>query len=289
MSGQTETIGSRASPALEKMFEPLRAYLYENAGIFFQDSNKDRFLRHVAERMHASGKSDPQAYLALLKGARGPGSELWQFFNQVTVNETYFFREPGQFDILRDKVLPQLFARRREQNKPNVTIWSAACSSGEEAYTLAILLKECFPSELGTTKILGFDISSDVVEKARKGLYTDYSVRHCADGQRANYFKKEGNLHQLVPYIRRMATFHVANLMDAVSLRSLPRPDLVMCRNVLIYFDRQSKSKVLNNLASVLLPPGYLFLSQSEALFNVEHPFDLVHFFKAFAYRLKPS
>lgn len=275
------------SPSLEKAFEPFRAFLYEAAGIYFHDNNKDRLLRHISDRMQATGKQDPQAYLSLLKISRGPGGELAQFFNQVTVNETYFFREPGQFDILRERVFPQLFQRRRETSKPQVTVWSAASSSGEEAYSVAILLKECFPSELATTRIVGIDINSDVVEKARAGLYSDYSVRHCTEQQKASYFKKSGTHYELVPYIRRLATFQVANLMDPGTLRIHPRPDLILCRNVLIYFDRESKSKVLHNLGSMLVPPGYLFLSQSEALFNVDHPFELVHFFKAFAYRLK--
>lgn len=276
-----------AAPSLERSFEPFRTFLYEAAGIYFHDNNKDRLLRHVAERMQATGKQDPLAYLALLKVSRGSAGELWQFFNQVTVNETYFFREPSQFDILKDRILPQLFQRRRDERRPFVTLWSAACSSGEEAYSLAILLKECFPGELATTKIVGIDLSPEVVERAQKGLYSDYSTRHCTDQQRASYFKKAGNQYELVPYLRRLASFHVGNLMDPASLRTQARPDLVLCRNVLIYFDKESKAKVLHNLAAVLLPPGYLFLSQSEALFNIDHPFELVHFFKAFGYRLK--
>lgn len=287
MGNPTLTESTRAPAGLDRSFETFRSFLYEAAGIYFHDNNKERLLRHIADRMQVTGKPDPQAYLALLKTSRGPGGELAQFFNQVTVNETYFFREPGQFDILRDKIFPQLFQRRREQAKPSVTVWSAACSSGEEAYSVAILLKECFPAELATTRIVGIDINSDVVEKAKKGLYSDYSVRHCTEQQKTSYFKKTGNQYELVPYIRRLATFQVANLMEPATLRVHPRPDLILCRNVLIYFDRESKSKVLHNLAGVLLPPGYVFLSQSEALFNVDHPFELVHFFKAFAYRLK--
>ena len=278
---------SLQTAALEKSFAPFRSFLYEAAGIYFHDNNKERLLRHIAERMGATGKTDPLAYLSLLRGSRGPGGELWQFFNQVTVNETYFFREPGQFDILRDRVLPQLFQRRRDERRAGVTLWSAACSSGEEAYSLAILMKECFPGELATTKILGLDINSEVVDRARKGMYNEYSIRHCSEQQRSSYFKKSGNQFELVPYLRRLATFQIANLMDGTSLLGLGRPDLILCRNVLIYFDKASKSKVLHNLAGLLLPPGYLFLSQSEALFNIDHRFELVHFFKSFAYRVK--
>jgi chemotaxis protein methyltransferase CheR len=203
------------------------------------------------------------------------------------VNETYFFREPSQFDVLRDRVLPQLFKRRRDQHRDQVTLWSAACSSGEEAYTLAILVKESFPSELSTTRILGFDLSSEVVDRARAGEYSEYSLRTCSQTQKTSYFKKNGNTYQLVPYLKRLATFHVANLMDPFSLKGFPRPDLILCRNALIYFDLDSKSKVLKNLGNALLPHGLLFLSLTETLFRSDHPFETVHFFKACGYRVK--
>ena len=282
-----DPIGKKPSPALERMFDPFRSFLYEAAGIYFQDHNRDRLLSHVSERMKTLGKTDPAEYLSLLKTSRGARSELWDFFNQVTVNETYFFREPQQFDVLRDRVLPQLFRKRQEEKRDKVVLWSAACSSGEEAYSLAILAKEHFPAELPYLRILGFDISSDVVDKALKAEYSDYSVRSCSEKQRDAYFKKVGHAYQLVPYIKRLATFQVANLMDPFSIKVLPRPDLVFCRNVLIYFDKDSKAKSLRNIGSSMLPQSYLFLSQTETLFNIDHPFELVHFFKASGYRVK--
>lgn len=282
-----EPLRKPINPAVDKLFEPFRSFLYEAAGIYVQDQNKDRLLAHVAARMAATGKTDPAQYLTLVRSARGPRSELWEFFNQVTVNETYFFREPQQFDVFRDRVLPQLFEKRRKDGRDKVVIWSAACSSGEEAYTLAILAKEHFPNELPYLRILGFDLNSEVVDKANRAEYGDYSVRTCTDAQKAAYFKKVGAVHQLVPYIKRLATFQVANLMEPAALRLLPRPDLILCRNALIYFDKDSKSKVLGNLSSALLPHGYLFLSLTETLFNCQHSLETVHFFKACGYRLK--
>ncbi len=279
---------TRPIPAeLVKAFDAFRDFLYQTSGIYFSDRNRDRLLAHVAARMEATGTKDPQAYLALLRSRTGPGSELWQFFNQVTVNETYFFRERPQYTVLRDRVLPGLFERRRAGEMTRVNIWSAACSSGEEAYSLAILIKESFPGELGHVSITGFDINSEVIEQAKKGEYSDYAIRQCTPDQKRLYFRQQGNRYVLVPYIRRLVQFHVANMMELAQIRRLPQPHLVLCRNVLIYFDKASKSKVLQNLAKVMRPGGYLFLSQTESLFGVDHPFELVHFFRVAAYRLK--
>jgi chemotaxis protein methyltransferase CheR len=270
------------------MFEPFRSFLYESSGIYFQDRNRDRLLRHIAQRMAATGKTDPAAYLSLLKSSPSGKGEQAAFFSQVTVNETYFFREEEQFAVFRDRILPHLYDERVKQRRKNVTIWSAASSSGEEAYSLAILMMEHFPVQMHFTKILGFDISSEAVEKARKGEYAEYSMRHCSESQRAKYFSKRGNAYVIRPDLRDMVTFEVGNLTDREMLKRLPPPDLILCRNALIYFDKASKERVLVNLASVLAPHGYLFLSQTETLFAAKVPFEMVHFFRAFGYRLKP-
>ena len=277
-------MAQKIPPGLEGMFDAFRDFLYEAAGIYFSQRNRGRLLSHVASRMEATGNGDPRAYLALLQASRGPGSELWKFFNQVTVNETYFFREQAQYEVLRDKVLPELFERHRSGK---VNLWSAACSSGEEAYSLAILIKEAFPGKLGQVSITGFDLNSEVIEQARRGEYSEYSVRQCSPEQRRSYFRKQDRSYVLVPYIRRLVSFHVANFMDPAQIRRLPPPDLIFCRNVLIYFDRDSKSRALHNLAGVLRPGGLLFLSQTETLFGVDHPFELVHFFRVCGYRVK--
>ncbi len=271
-------------PGLEGMFEAFRDFLYETAGIYFSQRNRGRLLSHVAARMQATGRNDPKGYLALLRSSRGPGGELWRFFNQVTVNETYFFREPAQYEVLRDKVLPELFGR---SGSGRVNLWSAACSSGEEAYSLAILIKEAFPGKLGQVSITGFDINSDVIEQARRGEYSEYSVRQCTPEQKRSYFRRQDRSYVLVPYIRRLVSFQVANFMEPAQIRRLPPPDIIFCRNVLIYFDKGSKSKALHNLAGVLRPGGLLFLSQTETLFGVDHPFELVHFFRVCAYRAR--
>ncbi len=273
------------SAALQPHFNTFRNVLYEAAGIFFPDANSSRLLTHVATRMKAVGQSDPQAYLALLQRGRGPSSELAAFFNQVTVNETYFFREIEQYDVLRDRVLPQLFEQRRSAGRDKVNIWSAACSSGEEAYGIAILLREHFPGELSRISVTGFDINSQVIDQARRGAYGSYSVRHCSPEQLTTHFRKEGELCQLLPEVRRLVTFQVLNMSDAHQLRLLPPPDLILCRNALIYFDKSSKAQVVANFRARIRPDGYFLLSRTESLFGIEHGFKLVNLFRVVTYR----
>jgi chemotaxis protein methyltransferase CheR len=284
-----DTVGTpktAISPALDAMFEAFRSWCYEASGIYFQDRNRDRLLHHVQVRMAATGVADPLKYLALLKASPPTRGERAAFFAQATVNETYFFREVDLLGVLRDRVLPQLFSERLKAKRRKVVIWSAACSSGEEAYTLAILISECLPVQTNFTSIVGFDISPDMVEKARRAEYGDYAVRFCSEQQKAAFFTRNGPLYVLKPEFRDLAAFQVGNLTDAAFLKALPKPDLILCRNVLIYFDKNSKAQVLGNLSQCLPPHGYLFLGQSETLFNVDHSLELVHFFKAFGYRL---
>jgi len=277
----------KITPALEGMFPTFQDFLYQAAGIYFPVQRKDRLLAHVAARMEATKKADPAQYLSALKISQGPGSEQWAFFNQVTVNETYFFREEAQFAVLRDKILPRLFELARQEKRDKLHILSAACSSGEEAYSLAILMLEAFAAESSRVAIQGIDINSEVIAQAQKGLYGDYAIRNCTPEQLRRFFEKSGTSHQVRPELKRLVAFGVANMADPMALKRLPRPDLILCRNALIYFDRKSKARVLANLGAVVRPQGYLFLSQTETLFDVEHPFELVHFFKVCGYRLK--
>lgn len=277
------------APALDRMFEAFRSYVYEASGIYFQDRNRDRLLHHVQARMEATGTSDPSQYLSLLKASPPGRGEKSAFFNQATVNETYFFREPDLLAVIRDRVLPQLHAGRLKARRRNVVIWSAACSSGEEAYTLAILIAESLPVHLHSTSIVGFDISAEVVEKARRAEYGDYAVRRCTEQQRASFFTRNGQSYALKPEFRDLARFEVGNLTDPAFVQALPKPDLILCRNVLIYFEQGSKALAVRNLGRTLPPHGYLFLGQAETLFNVEHSLELVHFFKVFGYRPKAA
>lgn len=283
------TLTAATTAALDRSFEAFRSWVYETSGIYFQDRNRDRLLHHVQTRMAATGQTDPARYLALLKASPAARGERAAFFSQATVNETYFFREVELLGVLRDRVLPQLYSERLKAKRRKVVIWSAACSSGEEAYTLAILIAESLPVHLHCTSILGFDISQDVVDKARRAEYGDYAVRFCSEQQKSAFFTKSGQVYTLKPEFRDLAAFQVGNLTDLAFLKTLPKPDLILCRNVLIYFDRDSKAQVLGNLGQMLPPHGYLFLGQSETLFNVEHSLELVHFFKAFGYRLKTA
>ena len=277
------------SPELTALFPEFQSFLYEAAGIYFPLQNQERLLGHVQARMDATGKDHPRAYLTLLKASKGKGSEQWAFFNQTTVNETFFFRDDVQFAVFKDKLLPELLQLRRRNRQRKLNLLSAASSSGEEAYSLAILIQQQFPMEQNFVAITGVDINSEVIDKAQEGLYNRYSVRNCSPQQLGAYFTPEGDKYRVKPDVKQMVSFQVVNLADAGSLRGLPRPDLILCRNALIYFDKESKLKVIHAFASVLQPHGTLILGRTESLFGLDHPFDLVHFLRSCGYRLKDS
>lgn len=279
--------GGTFSPELVAMFPQFQSFLYEAAGIYFPLHNQERLLSHVQARMNALGQKNPREYLARLQSTGGPNSEQWAFFNQATVNETYFFRDEVQFGVLKDKLLPELLQARRKNRQRKLEIWSAASSSGEEAYSLAILIQEQFPMEQNFVGITGVDINTEVLQKANEGLYNRYSVRNCSPKQLQLYFTAEGDGYRVKPDVKRMVSFLRANLADSNTLRGLPTPDLILCRNALIYFDKASKLKVVTAFASRLPAHGYLILGRTESLFGADHPFELVHFYRSCGYRPK--
>ncbi|MDF1553461.1 MAG: protein-glutamate O-methyltransferase CheR [Deferrisomatales bacterium] len=281
------TAQGKHAPELTALFPEFQSFLYEAAGIYFPLENRERLLGHVQARMDATGKRTPKEYLALLNTSRGRGSEQWAFFNQTTVNETFFFRDDVQFAVFKDKLLPELLQLRRRNRQRKLNILSAASSSGEEAYSLAILIQQQFPMEQNFVSITGVDINSDVIDRAKEGLYNRYSVRNCSPQQLGVYFTPEGDKYRVKPDVKQMVSFQVVNLIDPGSLRGLPRPDLILCRNALIYFDKESKLKVIQAFASVLQPHGTLILGRTESLFGLDHPFNLVHFLRSCGYRLK--
>ena len=185
----------------------------------------------------------------------------------MTTNESFFFRDIKPFDIFRDKVLPHLIETRAAQK--SFRIWCAACSSGQEPYSLAILLKEATAKIPGwRTEILATDISYEMLAKAKAGLYSQFEVQRGMPVQlMVKYFKKADDAWQIDPAIRAMVTFKEFNLLG--NLRSLGNFDVVFCRNVLIYFDPETKGKVLNGIADMSAKDSVLFLGGAETVLGI--------------------
>jgi chemotaxis protein methyltransferase CheR len=270
----------------DELFDKIRQFIYQQTGIYFQDNKKYLLESRILQRMSLLDISDFEAYYQRLYSVYGK-EEQTQLFNAVTINETYFYRNEPQVNVIRDKVLPEIIEHKRRNGQKHVRIWSAACSTGEEAYTFAMIIKDRFMPVYPDIQfeILGTDINTTVLEVARKGLYRKYATRRIPEDYLKKYFWINDEQYQLKPQISQMVTFKTLNLFDSAAIRRMNRFDIVICANVLIYFDENSKRQVVSSLFDILEPGGYLFLGYAESLYGISQAFMPVHFAKTVAYQ----
>lgn len=201
----------------------------------------------------------------------------------MTTNETSFFRDLHPFETLRTTVLPDVIARRASERR--LHLWSAACSSGQEPYTIALVLREHFPALAGwTVRLVATDLSREILARARAGRYSQLEVnRGLPAPLLTKHFTREGMEWQLKDEVRRMVEFRELNLLEAWS--GLADLDIVFIRNVLIYFDQDIKRGILGRVHRALRPGGYLFLGGAETTLNLDDRFERLHIGKTPCYR----
>jgi chemotaxis protein methyltransferase CheR len=268
-------------------FTKFRDFIYQACGISFTENKKYLLEGRIAKRLEAHGLTSFEEYYAFLHSEH-QRDELPSLFEAVTINETYFFRNPPQFEALEQVIIPEILNLKQNSQLPKkLRIWSAASSSGEEAYTIAmILLDKIRPQFPGFQfEILGTDISAAVLEKARAGIYKEYAVRNMPPYYLNKYFTREGDRFILAPEVKSIVKFMSANLYDIPTMRTISGLDVIFCCNVLIYFDTPAKQQVVANLYDALNKNGYLFIGYSESLHGVSKAFKLVHFPKTIAYK----
>jgi chemotaxis protein methyltransferase CheR len=265
-------------------FDELRGYISEQTGIYFRDNKRYLLESQVGRRLKALGVPSYEEYVRLIQNGR-QSSELPKLVNAVTINETFFFRHPKQYQALANELIPSLIENKRGLRK--LRIWSAACSTGDEPYTLALLLKDQLLPKHPRLRleIVGTDINTDVLDTARSGVYGSYAVRNIPDTYLRKYFTPEGDHYTLSPEIRRLVTFRHLNLMDDRAMRRMRNFDVILCANVLIYFDEPTKQQVTGNLYKSLTPGGYLFVGTSETLHGVTRAFQPVRLHNTIAYQ----
>ncbi len=210
-----------------------------------------------------------------------------RIIDAITTNETLFFRDTAPFDLLRHKIIPEVIDRNRKSYAKRLRIWSAACSTGQELYSIAIVLKELLgdPERYGC-RLLGTDISDDAVARASRGLYSGIEIgRGMPDDVRNRYFIARGDSWQIRDEIRAMATFQRLNLMQDFS--GLGRFDIIFCRNVAIYFSDQDKRSLFARLERALEPDGYLIVGAMESLSNVCPQFESKRHLRSIYYQVK--
>ncbi len=252
-------------------FDALRRLINEHCGIWLDDSKIAFLQTRLADRLRARNISSAQEYYYFLKYDAHSGEEMQQLIDAVAVNETWFFRETGPLEAWCEVMLPDLMKR----DEP-VRLWSAGCATGEEPYTLAMLLLESCPATaVERFEILATDISQRALEMARVGIYDLHSLRRTEPRWLARYFQPTPDGRRAVcEEARRLVRFGQANVIDPTLARRVREMDVILCRNVIIYFDDQSRQAALTNFHAALKPGGYLTLGHSEILFHTITPFE---------------
>jgi chemotaxis protein methyltransferase CheR len=269
------------APFPDEVYRLLADMIRARSGIDFTESNRFLLESRVQQRVEELRFESPRAYLHRLRYA-GDESEFDHLLDRVTNPETYFFRESEQLAAFSEDLLPEW-----EDAPPAgpLRIWSAGCASGEEPYTVAILLEEKGFFARHSVEIFGSDISVASLARARAGVFRENAFRQTSDERRSRFFDPEGpGRFRIREEIRSRVSFGRLNLIEPARLTALPRFHVIFCRNVLIYLDERSKRSVVASLYERLLPGGHLFLGRVESLvafstgFRLRHlPHDLVY------------
>ena len=223
----------------------------------------------------------------MLRFGNGSAAERKYFFEAITINETFFFRNQPQLDALASQIMPEIISSKLVSGKNKIRIWSSASSSGEEAYSTAMIFQDLIKPRYSSIELelVGTDINNAVVDTANQGIYRDYSVRNTPPYYLKKYFRPNGGAYEVLPDIKKMASFKVMNLYDDLSMRSMFNFDVIFCANVLIYFDQASKTKVVSHLYNSLNKGGYLFIGYSETLHGISKAFKLISYPNTVGYK----
>jgi chemotaxis protein methyltransferase CheR len=268
----------------DEEFRLLRDLINGFCGILFADDARFIVERRLRDRLRALSLSDFEQYYHYLRYHPEAQTELEHAVDLLTTNETYFFREEYQLLAFSREVLPELKQRAEARGTRRLAIWSAGCSTGEEVYTLGILVTHSGLFDGWDVRIFGNDISRRVLQRARTATYTESSFR-AMPPQYDRYFVETPEGRQVHPKVRAMCHFGHLNLLSHGRTAIVGKVDAVFCRNVLIYFDPQSRRRVIDTFYQRLVPGGYLFLGHSESLLNASTAFELVHLSSDLVYR----
>ena len=261
-------------------YQFIREIVYQHSRINLGPDKQELVSARLGKRLRATGKNSVEDYCALLREPAGQ-EELGNLIDVISTNHTYFFREEAHFTTLRDVILPELERRREKERWPSLRVWSAACSSGEEPYTIAMALHEYFGTRGGTWshQIEATDISTRILAKAQAAIYPGEVVSRLGAARVKAFFQtgygpQEG-LYRVRPELRAVVRFHQLNLLEG----SPPFTELfqiIFCRNVMIYFDRATQEELIKRLRARLVPGGYLLVGHSESLTGIPHGLTMI-------------
>ncbi|HFE45885.1 MAG TPA: protein-glutamate O-methyltransferase CheR [Nannocystis exedens] len=276
----------------EQEVAELRAIVEECCGVFHGVDSPYKLERRLGPRVRALGLRSFREYARYLREAPDGRHELEEVIEELTTHETYFFREQFQLDVFCRDLLPELAERRRMAQR--LTIWSAGCSSGEEVYTIAMLLLQSGLFPAWAVDVIGLDISRKVLSSARYGVYSPSSFRSSNLDLAGRFLTeredKDGQiLRRVSDEVRSICSFRQVNLIDNDAVAALGAVDLIFCRNVLIYMSPGARDRIVDAFFDALAPGGYLLLGHSESLLNLETRFEHVHLDGDLVYRRPPT
>lgn len=285
-----DTMGQALSKLVEikqgmdaETFRQLREFIYEQTGITFQDNQKYLLESRLGPRLQAHKLAAYGDYLNFLRFDADRERELVSLYGLITTNETYFFRDQPQLDTFIKTIVPAVMEANKATRR--LRIWSAACSSGDEPYTLALMLTDHAPLADWTIDILATDISEPVLKLARAGVYTGHVLRHVPSHLKKKYFTAQGEHFAVAESIKRRVKFMTLNLYDRPRLKLVRGIDVIFCRNCLIYFDEKAKRQIVTDLAAALKPDGYLVIGFSESLAAMNGVFQTHHVGRSVVYQ----
>jgi chemotaxis protein methyltransferase CheR len=263
----------------DEEFRLLRDFVYQHCGLHFTEESKYVLEKRLGKRLeHHRLKSFKDYYYFLRYNDRHKGQELAEVIDILTINETYFFREDFQLKTFTQEILPEIRSRKEKQGDRKLRIWSAGCSTGEEPYTIAMLVLDVPFFHDWQIDIIGTDINQRVLQTARKGLYGTFSFRTTDPFYQRRFFSESNGKYRIADRVKNLVTISHLNLFDTSRIALLGEMDVIFCRNVIIYFDFSAKKRVVQSFLRRLKPEGFLLLGHSESLMNISNAFVLRHF-----------
>ncbi|MBE9529040.1 MAG: protein-glutamate O-methyltransferase CheR [Proteobacteria bacterium] len=280
-------MGLQNKPKLSKeAFDQLRTLIYAKCGISFSDAKKYLLESRLAKRIEARGLKTFEDYIYFLNYDAQKESEIVFLINTIVTNETSFYRDPVQLKGFDQGVVPKLVEEKKKANNKRMKVWSAASSTGEEPYTLAMMLLELgLGNEGWSIEVTGSDISDNVLRSAKAATYEQYAIRNATPQQLARFFDQKDKMYTVKQDVQRLVRYKKINLMNSFETRLIKDNDVIFCRNVLIYFDDASKKKAVANLYDSLAKGGYLFIGFSESLHDITRLFKPVRFCGTMVYQ----
>ncbi len=268
-------------------FVQLRDFIYQQSGIFIAENRKYLVENRLSNRIKDLNLKTFGEYYYYLRFDANRKEEMTKLFEVITTNETSFYRNPPQLKVFQEKILPATLEEIRKKGLKKLRIWSAGCSTGEEPYTLAMILHEVLKTEISQwdIKIIANDLSEAVLKAARQGRYSEYALRTTPKDIIDKYFVKKDNVYDVQTKLKPLINFAPINLSDRLMLKRNERSHIIFCRNVIIYFDDDMKRQVIESFYDNLLPGGCMFIGHSESLHNISRTFKPEHHVGTIVYR----